>query len=948
MTGDPYWNNSVLAMHMEGEYFTPDPYFANVVMLLHFNEGNGSTTTVDSSSYNRTISQYVSTVSSTYHKFGVGSMGGTNGYIAALTSADFDFGSGDFTIESWIYPLATGVMSNLIGRRTYPSDFTPFTLRRSASNFLTFTASADGATNFISITGTIAIPSGAWTHIAVSRIGDVFTIFVNGVVDGTQTASGSLVVNNKSITLGSDLGGNDPFNGYFDECRITKGVGRYSIGFTPAIAAFSPNVSTTFIDWKGHTITANGNALINTVQSKFGGTSAYFDGTGDYLTIPNTTDFAFGTGDFTIEAWIYPLSVVGIHCIWASSASNEFSLYTNGSGLECGRYGVYGMAYTGGTGITNNAWQHIAVTRSSGILRLFIGGVAYTPAFDPLNIVNTGLHRIGVDYAGSNGFYGYIDDLRITKGTARYTSTYTPSALAFPNAPAMISGTIKDSTNVLVPRTVRAYRKSDGALSGAVVSHSTTGAFSIPALDASQHFAVTNDCDGDPYWPNVVLASHFNTDSVVDPYLSNVVLGLHIEGANASTTFTDVTGKTVTASGATISTDTSRFGVSSAKFNGSSNYLRIAHTAALNPIANDFTIEAWIYPTAFGTYNIVVSKRITGTSNVGFTIWYNATNVVFEYGTTGTNLITGGILTTTISLNQWQHIAVVKYLGSVTIYKNGVGNTPTPVPSIYASTADLIIGGGDNGTNNYVTGYIDDFRYIVGSSVYTTNFTAPTVPFSSFKDLIGKDLMVNGNVAINTGIKKYGNGSMYFDGTGDYLLVAAHPDFSMGTGDFTVEVFAYALSTGTRRIFSLQGTSSTDATFNALTIRGVGNGDVNAVIAGAGVAQLDLNTSDAPMLLNTWIHIALVRINGLCILFVNGVNKANGLHPSSITFGSIPAYIGTYDPTTEMFIGYLDDLRITKGVARYKSDFTPPEREFTTTMTTGTFNAQVFDNLIPV
>jgi YD repeat-containing protein len=176
------------------------------------------------------------------------------------------------------------------------------------------------------------------------------------------------------------------------------------------------------------TLTVSGNTRISTTQSRYGGSSAYFDGNDDYLALPNSADWFFGVDDFTIEAWINPADLNGYKCIFGPSL-NEFGLYLNGSTLEVGHWGIQWLGAAGG--IVANKWQHVAVSRSGTTLRLFVDGVqkgqvnnyVYTVAYSaPPYIGSARLVWRENDF----DFKGYIDDLRITKGVSRYNANFAP------------------------------------------------------------------------------------------------------------------------------------------------------------------------------------------------------------------------------------------------------------------------------------------------------------------------------------------------------------------------------------------------------------------------------------------------------------------------------------------------------------------------------------------
>jgi hypothetical protein len=203
------------------------------------------------------------------------------------------------------------------------------------------------------------------------------------------------------------------------------------------------NGSTTFTDEKGHTVTANGNAQISTAQSKFGGASALFDGTGDYLRLADSSDWTFA-GDFTIEAWVRPANVTSAMAIashWYSGTAIRCSwiFAQKSDGTFRFAYGIGGtnseVAST--TGLTANVWQHISAVRSGTTVTLYLDGVSVGSGTvsGALNDCPDGL-GIGVesvDRGSGRYFNGYIDEIRISKGIARYTANFTAPSAAFPN-----------------------------------------------------------------------------------------------------------------------------------------------------------------------------------------------------------------------------------------------------------------------------------------------------------------------------------------------------------------------------------------------------------------------------------------------------------------------------------------------------------------------------------
>jgi hypothetical protein len=205
------------------------------------------------------------------------------------------------------------------------------------------------------------------------------------------------------------------------------------------------NASTTFTDSSSNalTVTAVGNAQISTAQSKFGGSSALFDGNGDYLQLASNTNFSFDA-DFTVEFWIRQ----------ASSPTETFPIVLErGSGTEAaGAWGViinnsgatkqceffYGgpRSYVSIGALAFDTWHFVTVSRSGSTLKTFIDGVQTSSVTVTDNLTITATLRVGSSgfASPSNFFKGNVDDLRITKGVARYTAAFTPPILTFPGS----------------------------------------------------------------------------------------------------------------------------------------------------------------------------------------------------------------------------------------------------------------------------------------------------------------------------------------------------------------------------------------------------------------------------------------------------------------------------------------------------------------------------------
>ena len=203
------------------------------------------------------------------------------------------------------------------------------------------------------------------------------------------------------------------------------------------------NGSTTFADDSSGslTVTANGNAALSTTESKFGGASGYFDGTGDYLQLPYDSSLDLGSGsvDWTVECWVrmpsIPSDAMDIMGASLGGGPQAKWMITMNMGTDflhsANRVGF--TTRSGGADQWINAshtwqvdtWYHIAVVHSSGTTTMYVDGTSVGSIAYNVPAVNSGL-RVGSDGEGYKYFAGYMDDVRITKGTARYTSDFTP------------------------------------------------------------------------------------------------------------------------------------------------------------------------------------------------------------------------------------------------------------------------------------------------------------------------------------------------------------------------------------------------------------------------------------------------------------------------------------------------------------------------------------------
>ncbi len=194
--------------------------------------------------------------------------------------------------------------------------------------------------------------------------------------------------------------------------------------------------STSFVDTKGIAWNAAGNAQIDTAQSKFGGSSFLLDGSGDYIATTGSSSFVFGTGDFCAECWIRTSATDRAVLDFYTPSQPSWQVYINGSGRI--QFWSSALVATGTSNVSNGTWHHIAVTRASGTVRIFVDGVQEISVSFAANLsTQSTFFAVGAQVSSRNATYdfvGHIDDVRITKGTARYIANFPPPTVTFPDS----------------------------------------------------------------------------------------------------------------------------------------------------------------------------------------------------------------------------------------------------------------------------------------------------------------------------------------------------------------------------------------------------------------------------------------------------------------------------------------------------------------------------------
>lgn len=440
-----------------------------LVLLLHGNLEPSAFSTTDIRDSSRYFdSGYVTgiaSINSTYSKFGNASYFYKGAYsnVTLNDAPQFTLGLNNWSINAWVYYPTTAAATGAALYQHYDnaSNYDTFTM---SLNQLYFSAIRSGSTvDFLSVNPVIS--TGAWHNIGLIQNGTTVTAYLDGAqVGSTGTRTASLTALSSPIRTG-DVGGTGVM--HIDELTVFNG------GFAPTIDQFYPgaeyplylnasvngpnmgyaddnktvsllhfdgaNAGTVFYDSVGNRTWVASSATTGTSVPKFGVSSGYFNGTGRVQASSGNTNFDFGTGDFTIDCWVnvtnFPAGVVyytGFFSPFATgtnggyllgmNSGNQLALWTNTSGPV--------NIAAGGT-VPNNVWTHVAAVRSGNTVKLYMNGVSTASADATGYQFNSYGHLplIGgtfTDAPSTWTYQGSIDELRVTKGYARWTSSFTP------------------------------------------------------------------------------------------------------------------------------------------------------------------------------------------------------------------------------------------------------------------------------------------------------------------------------------------------------------------------------------------------------------------------------------------------------------------------------------------------------------------------------------------
>jgi hypothetical protein len=861
---------------------TPLTAVANTSLLTcQGNQPNNNQTFLDNSSNALPVTRAGNATQGSFAPYGANwsnYFNGSTDYLDINYTALQNY-AGNATIECWfkLNALPTGTSYTdsmyIIGGNPYNSN--PGIDFAIGSNAIWFNQ-ADYTQR--TLTGTWT-PNLNWHHIAVTRNTNTWTMWLDGVSIATATSSNAFA-NTTVLAIGRDeptVGDTSGYmNGYISNLRIVNGTALYTSAFTPStqpltaitgtslLTCQSPNftdnsLNASVITPKGTISTQKFNPFATVTQTPQSYSNYFGAANGNSLYLSAQSSGIGGitlTGNYTIEMWLYPTAASnsGYSMLIATNTDGGYFQYSYNSSGQLGYYTPgFGDIKTSASSITFNTWQHVALVRSSNVTKIYVNGVE-----KPFASTNTDSSSIYANYIGGIGTvyntFGYISNLRINN-TALYTTAFTPATTALTAVSGTQLLTCQDAT----------------------VRDNSTNQFTLTSA------------------------------GTVVPRQQNPF------GFTTS---------------ATQDYSTTTFGAS-AYFDGTDDKLTVANYTGLAFGTNDFTIQGWFYTIASTTEQVFATNGWS--SYAPWLIRIDASNTIkLNMSTSGGGWDINEASFGTVVPNQWYHVAVTRKSGTIRAFLNGVQQyTASLASSLYNGSQALNIGGRSDSTVPF-KGYLSDVHLVNGTALYTSNFVPPQAPLTGIQnttlllnmdkaaiaDKSGKVVLETvGDAKVSTAIKKYGNSSMYFDGTGDYLSIPINPSLTFGTRDFTVETWIYLPSiSGNWGIVGL-GTNGFFAQVNS------GN---NIHVSQAGVVDLADFTISPTLSANTWYHFAITRSGTSMKAFINGVQQGSTVTNSTDFTGTNAALIGGHPGGIILYSGYMDDLRITKGVARYTTTFTPP------------------------
>jgi hypothetical protein len=822
-----------------------------------------------------------------------------------MTVPNINLATNNFTIEGWFWINTIDANRNVWGMDNSTGANPKILLYFNASSSLV--VDIGGTVTLTAVPATYGLYVKQWCHIAVVRTSTGaggFALYING----RQAATATMATNLSTITAAFNIGyigeaSGSKLLGYVSNFRIVNGTGLYTADFEPQQIPLTP--TQTLTDTRTTT-----------------GRSVSFNGSSQKLELPSNAAFTFGTGDFTIECWVYMNGTAGNYAIYdarTAGSSASINLYwqgTNNLSLMVNGTNVIATGYP----MTALTWHHIALCRVSASTRLFVDGIQVGSTYSDTNSYNLGIPTIGSNSTsggGGNWFPGYVSNLRVVKGQGLYSANFTP-----PTSPLTLTSQGISSGNVALLM----------AQSSTIVDNSNW-AWTIT------NTGTTTVSDKSPFG-YVVPAVTTNTTYIL---VNQSITGTDISGNNVVITYTGNTRPVIdNPFGFTYnSADYSTGNYGSINFDGSGDSIRCNTIPSI--YNQPFTFEGWVKANTAG-FTGYIHEASWGGSNFGL----NVNGGVIRTTTGGVAQLTGTKVVDDLS---WHHVAYVREstsAGALKLYVDGILDVAGTDATSYGLGTGLWMGS-DVGTTGNFNGNISNYRLSLGQAIYTRPFLPPRAPVAVANSTA---LLVSGNPSITDaasttsmesigGVKStthnspfYDSFSNHFNGSSDYFTVGNTGSFNImsNASNYTIEAWVFPTIAGVQQTIAAKDWLSGQYPSWGFTINSsnklqleVGSGTTSS----AGYQAL-AGLTTVP--LYTWSHVAVVVTSGTsCKFYLNGTldNTVAITTPQGNGGGVI--YVGQNGQSNLYFNGYISNLRITKSLVYTTSPFTLSTTPLTTT-----------------
>ena len=670
--------------------------------------------------------------------------------------------------------------------------------------------------------------------------------------------------------------------------------------------------------------------------------SVDFDGTGDYLSVAESTDWLFEEGDFTVEFWAYIDNIATDGGI-VTNMDNFNSSSQYNSRWVIGLYSSELRVWTADDGDhvlhdyhpPQQEWVHYAFCRETGnSFSLYKNGIKIHTATQTCDLDTNGDLQIG--YLNNLGTYdGKISDLRLVKGTAVYTENFTPPVSPLTNITNTVliccnSSTVTGST--VTPTTITANgdpaSSSDnpydtypfGTITGiseGTVGAATTITFPSNAPDTLYYYCTAHSGMGG----SLTLTTDVTK---ADTHAWKNILALPLLGnktdisnlVNCTTTAIEITLDGPVQDN-TLNFNWNNFYGRCYYWDGSDDKITAANNSIFDLRMNGWTAECWARPQD-DSDQVDLITYMTSTDG-----WYMFIDNNLKFGCGWQ--VSGGsyqeILSpaNSVNWNQWQHFAAVCDAGTVKLYLNGILQSDTEVTTNDSQDpggGTLGIGWKGGSYPDWLKGNIQDVR-LYHICKYTENFT-PASPDSIILP------ETPSGTAYGSALSKVTSGSVVFDGTDDRLIA------DIGSGglesNFCIEYFIFAdnVSSDKGHFQISEQTGGLDtATTSVMVSWGQSEADTNMYVGDANITD----TTD-PNQTNIWKHYAVVRNSGVLKLYVNGKEAYTGSNTVDMTTYRYVSISGYYS-TSYLWKGFISNFRVVSGSPVYTAEFTPPTTPLT-------------------